>query len=93
MDYLILAQAEDAAAGAFVVFILILYVACIGLSILFGVVSFALWIWMLIDCATNEPAHENEKIVWILVIALLQGIGALIYFLARRPTRIRKYGR
>jgi len=54
---------------------------------------FAFWIWMLIDCATNEPSAGNEKIVWILVIIFAHWIGALIYFLARRPTRIREVGR
>lgn len=93
MDYLLIAQGEDAAAGVFVLFIIVLYFACIGLSILVGIVSFVFWIWMLIDCASNEPSHDNEKVVWILVIALLQGIGALIYYFARRPQRIRKYGR
>ena len=46
----------------------------------------AFWIWMVVDCAINEPAG-NDKIVWLLVIILLHFIGALIYFFARRLTR------
>lgn len=51
------------------------------------------WLWMLIDCATKEPDQGNNKIVWILVIVLAGWIGALIYFFARRPERIRTCGR
>ena len=47
----------------------------------------AFWIWMLIDCAVNEPSEGNDKIVWVLIIALTHWIGALIYFFARRPKR------
>jgi hypothetical protein len=50
------------------------------------------WIWMLIDCATKEPSQGNDKVVWILVIALTHLLGAAIYFLVRRPQRIREHG-
>ncbi len=56
----------------------------------FGIVGLALtafWIWMLIDCAQNEPAEGNDKIVWILIIVLLNWVGALIYYFVRRPNR------
>ena len=52
-----------------------------------------LWIWMLIDCAVNEPSEGSDKIVWILVILFTHGLGGLIYLLARRPERKRLYGR
>jgi len=59
----------------------------------FGLCGTALWIWMLVDCATKEPAEGNEKIVWILVIVLTHWLGALIYLLVRRPNRIQQFGR
>lgn len=52
-----------------------------------------LWIWAIVDCATNEPSEGNEKIVWIIVIVFTNWIGGLIYFLVRRPQRIREHGR
>ena len=55
--------------------------------------AIAFWIWMLIDCAMNEPSEDNDKIVWMLVIILTSGLGALIYFILRRPERIRRFGR
>ena len=63
------------------------------LMISLGVAGTVLWIWMLIDCATNEPSEGSDKIVWILVILFTHGLGALIYLLARRPERKRLYGR
>ena len=61
--------------------------------VVLGIVGTVFWIWMLIDCATNEPSEGNEKIIWILVIVFTHWIGALIYLLARRPQRIQQQGR
>lgn len=60
---------------------------------LLALLSTAFWIWMIVDCATNEPANSNDKIVWLLVIILIHFVGALVYYLARRPERIRQFGR
>ncbi len=60
-----------------------------GLGLLLTIV----WIWMLVDAIQNEPSEGNDKLVWILVIVLLQGIGGAIYYFVRRPERIRKYGK
>jgi len=50
------------------------------------------WIWMLVDCATKEPSQGNDKVIWVLVIIFTHWIGALIYFLVRRPERKRLFG-
>ncbi len=60
----------------------LLFCCCIPLL---GIVFFAFWLWMLIDCCTKTFPGENEKTVWILVIALTGAIGALIYFFVGRP--------
>ena len=65
----------------------------IGFVALVNFLGFLFWIWMLVDCATREPSEGNDKIIWIIVIALLNWLGALIYYLARRPTRIDMYGK
>ncbi len=62
-----------------------------GLALTLAAVGF--WIWMLIDCATKEPDTGNDKITWIIIIALTNWIGALIYYFVRRPERIRQTGR
>ena len=46
------------------------------------------WLWMLIDCAMNEPSQGNDKLIWVIIIVFAQLIGALIYFFIRRPKRI-----
>ncbi|HRX82190.1 MAG TPA: PLD nuclease N-terminal domain-containing protein [Pirellulaceae bacterium] len=58
-----------------------------------GLVGCVFWIWMLVDCLTKEPSEGNDKIIWVLVIVLLNWLGALIYFCVRRPQRITKFGK
>lgn len=67
-----------------------LFFCCFGLIALLGT---AFWIWMIVDCATNEPAQSNDKIVWILVIVFTHFVGAAIYYFVRRPERRRITGR
>lgn len=52
-----------------------------------GIAATAFWIWMLVDCLTNESSQGNDKLVWVLVIVLTNWIGALIYCFVRRPQR------
>ena len=59
----------------------------------FGLLLMAFWIWMIVEVATKEPAEDNDKIMWLLIVLLCSWIGAAIYFFVRRPERIRKYGR
>ena len=59
----------------------------------FAVLAIGFWIWMLIDCIKNEPDEGNDKVTWVVVIALLGFLGALIYLFARRPTRKSQFGR
>jgi len=67
-------------------FMVILMLLAIGLG------GFILWVWTLIDCITNEPEEGNERIVWVVVIAVAQLIGALIYLIVRRPKRLATLG-
>jgi hypothetical protein len=57
-----------------------------GTMCMVGALLFAFWIWMIVDCATNEPPG-NDKIVWILIVVLLNWVGAIVYFFARRRNR------
>jgi hypothetical protein len=51
---------------------------------LIGLLLFAFWLWMLVDCIQRGPSGGNEKIIWVLVIVLLGPIGAAVYFLVQR---------
>ena len=66
-------------------FLLMLITFVIGLSVL--------WIVALVDCLANEPSTGNEKLVWALVIVFTHFIGALLYFIVRRPVRMAQAGR
>ena len=52
-----------------------------------GLLGTVFWIWMLVDCAKHEPKEGNDRLIWILVIALLHLPGALIYFFVRKLQR------
>ena len=57
-----------------------------------GAVGSIFWVWMIIDCATNEPNEGNDKLIWLLIIIFVNFLGALIYFCVRRPRRKELYG-
>jgi cell division protease FtsH len=54
--------------------------------------GFLFWVWVLIDCATNEASEGNTKLVWVLIILFVNLLGAFVYFLVRRPQRYRELG-
>jgi hypothetical protein len=70
---------------------IVILLAVFLFALTFGAAFFAFWIWMLIDCIRNENISGNERVAWVLVIALTHWLGALIYFFAgrtRRPARM-----
>ena len=66
------------AGGAIVAGILLLY----GFFILIGIASFVFWIIELIDVCRREFRDPNTKLLWVLMVVFLHGLGALIYFFA-----------
>lgn len=66
------------------------FLLALAVWIFFGTLSLlgtAFWVWMIADCAINEPSQGNDKLVWLLVIILLPFIGSLLYYFIRRPER------
>jgi Phospholipase_D-nuclease N-terminal len=49
-------------------------------------IMLAFWVWMIVDCAINEPSVGNDKLVWIIVFG--QIVGALIYYFVRHCKRL-----
>ena len=50
-----------------------------------GIFSFVVWIIALVDCAKRENLEfpspsDNSKVLWILIIVLAGGVGAIIYY-------------
>jgi len=50
-------------------------------AVLIAFIVFLFWVWMIVDCARRDFKNDNEKIVWIIIVALTGWPGALIYFL------------
>ncbi|MEM7261084.1 MAG: PLDc N-terminal domain-containing protein [Planctomycetota bacterium] len=62
------------------------------LIVITGLVSLAVtafWLWMLIECLTQETDEHHNRLIWSLVIAFT-GVGAPIYFFTRRADRKRR---
>lgn len=61
----------------------LLFLPLVGL----GLLAFAFWVWMLVECATKEASTGNDKLIWVLVLLFTHLLGALLYFFVRRPRR------
>jgi hypothetical protein len=69
------------------------FILLIVLIIVVVLSSIGFWIWMIVDCANNETTDGATQLMWIIIIISLHWVGALIYYLARRPRRIETYGK
>ncbi len=52
-----------------------------------AIATFVFWICMLISAIQNKGLGEGEKVSWVVVIALLHLLGAILYFFIGRPKR------
>lgn len=52
-----------------------------GATFIVGLLFFALWIWMIVDCAKRSFRKDVEKVIWLVVIVLGTWIGAIVYFI------------
>ncbi len=67
---------------------IILGVFFILAAVALGIFLFIFWIMMIIDCANRKFKNDSDKIVWIIVIVLVQIIGAIIYyFVVKKPNK------
>lgn len=71
----------------------LLSMACMLFSLALGCLGTVFWLWMLVDCLSNEPSQGNDKILWALVIVLTHVLGAVLYYFIRRPERIKQFGK
>jgi len=74
-------------AGIWICFFVVL-----GLAYIF---LFVLWIMMLVDCAKRDNsefpnAGESTKTMWLLIVILTNGVGAIIYYFMVRKKMPRK---
>ncbi|MBN1134491.1 MAG: PLDc N-terminal domain-containing protein [Methanosarcinaceae archaeon] len=53
-----------------------------------GVLCMLFWFWMLIDCLIYEQVEGNERFTWFLIILFTPLIGAITYYIVKRPKRL-----
>ncbi len=58
------------------------------IGIVLAILASIFWIWMLIDCLTNQRLQGIEKLIWVLVILFTHLLGAIIYFAVGRDRAI-----
>ena len=61
--------------------------AVIKLELLLGVVTFALWVFCLVDAIGAQPARVRNlpKVAWILLILFFPLVGSVAWLVAGRP--------
>jgi hypothetical protein len=62
-----------------------IFICLYVLAFVAGIFLFVVWIIALVDCAKRENLEfpspsENSKVLWILIIVLSGGVGAIIYY-------------
>ena len=60
-----------------------------------GIFLFVVWIMMLVDCVKRgnsefPNAGESTKTMWLLIVILASGVGAIIYYFVVRKKMPRK---
>ncbi|WP_066832824.1 PLD nuclease N-terminal domain-containing protein [Rufibacter ruber] len=48
-----------------------------------------LWIWAVVDLLSSKFANRTEKLIWLIVIAFLPFIGAILYLIIGRRQKIK----
>ena len=59
-----------------------------GMMVVFAIIALLasiFWVWMLVDVLTSNM-ESTDKILWFLVVFFLHLIGAIIYYVVKRPT-------
>ena len=67
-------------AGLMGVFICLYVLAFVA-----GIFFFVMWVIAIVDCAKRENLEfpspsDNSKVLWILIVVLAGGVGAIIYY-------------
>ncbi|MDT8391761.1 MAG: PLDc N-terminal domain-containing protein [Lentisphaeria bacterium] len=77
----------------FMFVMMVLPILMMVFTMLLAGAAIAFWIWIIVDCATHEPAEDKDRMMWILIVILANWIGGLVYYFVRRPKRLEQYGK
>lgn len=62
------------------------FIGIIAFLGILGIASFVVWVWSLIHCIQNPYLSDTNRLIGILLIALLSLLGSLIYLFLPRET-------
>lgn len=71
-----------ATGAAFVGVFFLLWIIMMFVMLAVGIAGTIFWIFMIVDCAKREFKNDNDKVVWIILLALTHLLGATIYYFA-----------
>jgi len=57
-----------------------LSISIILVAMVLGVLIFAAWIWMIVDCAKRKKFRHGDRVLWILLLVLTGIIGMILYY-------------
>jgi uncharacterized membrane protein YidH (DUF202 family) len=57
-----------------------LMIGGIIIMVVLGVLCFALWIWMIVDCAKRKKFENGDNVMWILLLVLTGPMGMILYY-------------
>jgi hypothetical protein len=56
------------------------FAAAMLIVVVLAVLVFALWLWMIIDCAKKKKFQNGDSVMWILLLVLTGPIGMILYY-------------
>ncbi|MGA1198142.1 MAG: PLDc N-terminal domain-containing protein [Candidatus Latescibacterota bacterium] len=54
--------------------------------IVLNIAGTVFWIYMLIDCATQEVGQD--KLMWVVILVATYWVGSMVYYFYQRPKRL-----
>lgn len=57
-----------------------LSISIILVAMVLGVLIFAAWIWVIVDCAKRKKFRHGDRVLWILLLVLTGIIGMILYY-------------
>ena len=62
------------------------------LLLVFGLPLLVIWLWALVDAARNPQLSTTARVAWLVTVAVLPGVGALVYVAVPGRKRLRLGG-
>jgi hypothetical protein len=60
--------------------------------LVFALPAMLVWVWAFVDAARNPELSTGQRVAWLAAVALLPGVGALVYIAVPGRRRLRLGG-